>query len=161
MSLLNRLQTIEDKFNKKKQTPFRKLTLIQYEQKADVYLKRGKVKLTKSEKKKIRKEREYKNRIPKKYSVYIKSKWWTKRKNKYFQDNGRKCAICSSSEHIQLHHLKYGNFGEEKDVNLLALCRFHHLDFHEQYGCNTKTMYEDMTEYFMEQMDNEVSNKFG
>jgi hypothetical protein len=158
MSLLNRLQTIEDKFNKDlKNQIIRKnrQRKFSYERNADLYIKRRKVKLSKSERNKYKKEREYK-RIPKQYQVYIKSKWWTKRKNKYYQENGRKCAICNSSEHIQLHHLKYGNFGEEKDQDLLALCRFHHTDFHDKYSCNIKTMYSDMTEYFMDQMDNQV-----
>lgn len=73
-------------------------------------------------------------RIPKKYKVYIKSKFWEKRKNKYFREHGRYCDICKSSYQTSVHHLHYKNFGYEKDEDLVSLCWFHHEDFHKKFG---------------------------
>ena len=94
-------------------------------------------------------KRKYANRIPKKYKVYIKSKWWEKRKNLYFQSHEKKCAICSSSEHIQLHHMVYKNYGNEKDEHLVPLCREHHNLFHSQTGTHTN-MVKDTNDFIIE-----------
>lgn len=102
--------------------------------------------------KKKRKQRNYKNRIPKKYNVYIKSIWWEKRKNQYWQNHKKECYRCSSSNHIQLHHLKYENqtFGNEKDKTLIPMCQSCHNLFHSLFG-SKKDMIDDMllfeTEY--------------
>jgi len=73
-------------------------------------------------------------RIPKKYDVYIKSKWWTIRKNNYYRKFKKICRVCRSSKFIELHHIVYGNFGFEKDVDLMPLCKVCHKDFHDTYG---------------------------
>lgn len=78
--------------------------------------------------------RVYANRCPKRYETYIKSKWWTERKNKYYQAHGRKCAICDSVTHVDLHHIWYGNYGSEPNEQLIPFCRKHHLAFHKKYG---------------------------
>lgn len=78
-------------------------------------------------------KRKYK-RCPKKYDAYIKSHWWTKRKNKYYQNHGRRCEICGSAKFIVLHHMVYGEFGNEKDEHLMPLCKSHHEGYHIEYG---------------------------
>lgn len=93
-----------------------------------------------SHKIKRRKERKHLNRFPKTYSIYIKSKWWEERKNRYFQNNPRKCAVCGSCNFVQLHHAVYANYGKEKDEHLFALCSFHHKKFHEHFGKPTRNM---------------------
>ncbi len=96
----------------------------------------------KNRKNKIRKQRKYNSRVPRKYNVYIKSVYWEKRKNKYWQNFQKKCAVCGSFSHVQLHHIKYGwtHFGKEPDTWLVPMCQFHHNDFHEQ-----QKMKSDMT----------------
>lgn len=99
-------------------------------------------------KKKVRKEREYNKRIPRKYSVYIKSKFWVIRRNRYFQDFGRKCLLCNSSKFVQVHHQEYDNnyYGSEKDEMLIGLCRDCHEQFHSIYGTKKK-MYNEFDEF--------------
>lgn len=133
MGLLERLQTIEDKFNGIK-----------------------KPKLFKGKKKKKVSVRGYSKRPPRVYKLYIKSIWWTRRKNDYYQNHKKRCALCSSCEHVQLHHLKYGNFGFEKDEDLIPLCKQHHEEFHIEFGCNPKTMMKDMKDFFMDYMDKQI-----
>lgn len=103
--------------------------------------------IKKKKNKKPRKERKY-ARVPKKYNVYIKSKWWKKRRNKYFQDFGKKCLICGSSKYVVLHHLEYNHtvFGNEPDTMLVQLCNPHHEEFHAIYGVKHK-MYADFDEF--------------
>lgn len=87
----------------------------------------------KKKKNKKRKLRQYKNRIPKKYSVYIKSKYWTKRKNEYFQKHGKQCCVCGSFKYVCLHHAKYNNgqFGFEPDDYMFPFCKDCHENFHK------------------------------
>ncbi len=84
--------------------------------------------------------RKYMGRVPRSYKVYIQSKHWEQRKKKYYKKFGRKCEVCYSVNHIQLHHKYYGNYGEESDEHLVALCMFHHSQLHEGLGIVTKDM---------------------
>lgn len=93
--------------------------------------------------------RTYANRIPRRYEVYIKSKWWTERKNKYYQAHGRKCAVCNSSSYMNLHHIWYGGYGNEPDEQLIAFCHYHHEEFHKIYGTGTSD-FRDQTSEFLE-----------
>jgi len=83
--------------------------------------------------KKKRKQRTYKNRTPRKYSVYIKSVHWERRKNNYWKKYQKKCCVCGSCKHVQLHHGKYdwNKFGIEPDSWMFPMCQYHHNDFHE------------------------------
>lgn len=127
MGLLERLQTIENKFNTSsgvKYNYYTKRWNKKYPVAKDFSIK----------KKKKRLARKYKNRIPKQYNIYIKSEWWEKRKNKYYQKHSKKCALCDSKKYITLHHLIYKDYGNELDENLVALCSEHHKLFHQMYG---------------------------
>lgn len=96
--------------------------------------------------KKKKKQRKHK-RIPKQYKVYIKSKWWTRRKNQYYRQNRKICAACSSKFYVSLHHMIYGDYGNELDENLVALCKWCHEEFHSIYGVK-KNMKQE-TQYFI------------
>jgi hypothetical protein len=74
------------------------------------------------------------SRVPRQYKVYIKSKYWERRKNRYYQKYGRRCAVCKSTKFIDLHHIVYGGYGNEPDQNLIPLCKDHHTAFHAQHG---------------------------
>lgn len=104
-----------------------------------------------------RKQREYHNRIPKKYATYIKSIWWTKRKNKYYQEHKRQCVICGSSSYCDLHHIVYRNneFGSERDEDLTCLCRNCHEDYHLQFGVSGN-MQESFAEYCASRVNNPI-----
>lgn len=98
--------------------------------------------------------RKYENRVPKQYKVYIKSIWWTRRKNRYYRDNGKRCEICKSARFIDLHHKVYKNYGFEKDSDLIPLCRDHHEGFHVEYGVKGN-MRAQTDEYVMSALFNE------
>ncbi len=88
--------------------------------------------------KKPRKERNPRSRKPRvvRYKTYIKSSAWTARKNKYWNEFGRKCARCGGYEFLCLHHMYYDNktFGNEPNKYLVGLCRVCHDLFHKTYG---------------------------
>lgn len=94
--------------------------------------------INKKERKRIRKERKClarangAKRIT--YAKYMNSKLWDSVKNRYFQRNARKCAVCESSKHIHLHHMVYGKWGEEPDDHLIPLCKVHHDGYHAAHG---------------------------
>ena len=68
------------------------------------------------------------------YENFINSPLWEQVKNGYYQRNPRRCAACDTYQHINLHHMVYGNFGEEKDEELVALCSPHHKQYHTENG---------------------------
>ena len=111
--------------------------------------------LNKDLKRKLRKERKY-PRVPKQYATYIKSKHWRKRRNQYWQNHPRKCCICSSSDHITLHHAVYGRYGREKDKNLFPFCWGHHQEFHEWCSKIKGNMLKE-TEDFIEMKEREIA----
>lgn len=63
----------------------------------------------------------------------------------FYRKFGKSCSICKSSS-VQLHHIKYGNFGHERDEDLVALCANHHAGFHSKYGVKGQ-MTEETHEY--------------
>lgn len=70
------------------------------------------------------------------YYEYIGSPYWKVRKLRYYHFNGRACAVCDTTENVQLHHLCYKPklYGREPDTDLVALCSYHHNLFHETHG---------------------------
>lgn len=94
---------------------------------------------------KLKNRERYKTQAPKKYADYIISKYWTERRNQYWQTHPRECAACGSKQYIHLHHMVYGKFGHEPDEWLVALCGHHHDSYHAKYGVQgnmTKTTQE-------------------
>ncbi len=84
------------------------------------------------------------------YTNYINSDKWREIKNRYYQKFPRKCAACLSSKKIHLHHMVYGNFGDEKDEDLIPLCEPHHADYHRANG--TQRNMKRTTLAFIEQI---------
>lgn len=85
-----------------------------------------------------------------KYNEYIKSREWAERRNRFYQTFGRKCKICGSTTFIELHHMVYTAFdGTEPDWNLVALCKSHHMEYHEEYGSSGNM--RETTIFFIEQ----------
>jgi hypothetical protein len=109
-------------------------------------------------KKITKKNRQYK-RCPKRYEVYLRSHWWEERKNKYYQKNGRKCAICGQTEYIHLHHIYYGDYGNEPDEQLVAFCKYHHDLFHKRYGTGTNDFRLQTSEFIIDEHELIEMNK--
>lgn len=87
-------------------------------------------------------------KTPQRYTDYMKSDSWTNRRKRYWKTHKKVCSICNTSYRIELHHLVYGERGNEKDKHLVAVCRNHHLDFHEKYG-SSGNMTKDWQEYLI------------
>lgn len=68
------------------------------------------------------------------YPSYIKSKAWLARRIRFYDAFGRSCAVCGDSNNTSVHHLSYLHLGDEKDNELMVLCRFHHRDYHFHNG---------------------------
>ncbi len=75
------------------------------------------------------------------YRAYIQSGYWEARKELYFERNPKKCAVCDSS-YVDLHHMFYGDYGQETDADLIPLCRRDHEALHLEIGGARKDMRE-------------------
>jgi hypothetical protein len=82
------------------------------------------------------------------YRAYIASRHWTTRKEAYYATRPRECAICESPR-VDLNHKYYGNYGFEKDEDLVPLCRVHHEALHREIGVHKDMRYatEDYIEW--------------
>ena len=80
------------------------------------------------------------DRVPKQYKVYIKSQHWQNRKNRYYQANGRRCAVCNSASSTYITR----SMATTAASGMKTWChsaRSHHEAFHQRYGVrgNMKT----------------------
>ncbi len=87
------------------------------------------------------------------YENFINSSEWTAIKNRYWSTHQRACAVCSTSKYIHLHHMFYGRFGQEKDEDLIPLCREHHDEYHAKNGTQ-----RNMKRRTMEYIQSKVAN---
>lgn len=79
---------------------------------------------------------------------YYASPAWAQRKAAYFARFHRRCEACGSTDRIDLHHADYTNVGDERDADLVALCRGCHAECHHlqaEFGWNV----EDTTRRFL------------
>lgn len=65
------------------------------------------------------------------YKKYLQSQHWNNVKNNYYVHNPKECYICGSPEYINLHHKTYKRLGEEREGDLISLCKDHHKECHE------------------------------
>jgi len=108
-------------------------------------------KLLKTKKTRRGKKTKNKRKIPKmSYKLYMGSAYWKKRKLLYWNKFGKKCAICQKKEGVTLHHKRYDvKYGEEPDDSLVALCPFHHHEFHLNHQLKSN-MVKDTDKYVEE-----------
>ena len=93
------------------------------------------------------------------YKLYIKSKFWTERKNQFYQKFLKMCVRCGSKKYIALHHKKYDKslFGKEPDDHLAPMCGCCHQLFHKTYGTNPDMMVE--TDLFVNELNHLSTTK--
>jgi hypothetical protein len=84
------------------------------------------------------------------YRDYIVSNLWEIRKFKYYERHAKACKICGATKNVQLNHIKYGNYGNEIDRDLVPLCGDHHQELHDTIGVRKNMHYQ--TEHFLEKM---------
>src|SRR5829696_890079 len=54
-------------------------------------------------------------KVPKKYAQYIISLHWEAVKRSYYRRHRKACAVCDITKTVDLHHMIYGQWGQEKD----------------------------------------------
>lgn len=96
-------------------------------------------KILKHKKTRRGKRKKHKRKIPNmSYKMYMGSAYWKKRKLLFWQKFGKTCSICQRKEGVTLHHKRYDvKYGDEPDDSLVALCPFHHHEFHENHDLKT------------------------
>ena len=72
------------------------------------------------------------------YFSYIHSELWRSRASAYKLRIGYRCEHCKAMARLEIHHLSYANLGNEKDDDLIALCKSCHKEIHAQKQENKK-----------------------
>ena len=65
-----------------------------------------------------------------------------------------KCVLCDSTRNIIIHHRNYENVGNEKDTDLIVLCKRCHTLFHTRTGTRKPKISTDTFEYL--ESDNDI-----
>lgn len=65
------------------------------------------------------------------YEEYIRSPAWQIKREGALVRAGRKCQLCCSRKHLEVHHNNYANLGNEKDEDLFVMCELCHDVFHK------------------------------
>ena len=84
------------------------------------------------------------------YKDYMGSSLWELRKIRYYERFAKVCKICGAVKNVQLNHIKYGNYGNELDRDLVPLCGDHHQALHDKIGVRGNMHYQ--TEHFIQDM---------
>ena len=57
------------------------------------------------------------------YRKYINSATWDRRRKRAIEDANNRCQLCGTADRVQVHHLSYDNLGNERQEDLLVVCR--------------------------------------
>jgi len=68
------------------------------------------------------------------YHDYLQSADWAKRRQWVLEFWDHRCALCFSTEKLEVHHRTYQRLGQEKLTDLIVLCDACHEQFHEKLG---------------------------
>lgn len=88
------------------------------------------------------------------YFEYIRSEAWYERRAKHLKKHGSICKACGSPHNIQVHHMEYGNWGNEPDYALVTLCGTCHKDFHSKH--DTRHNMIKATELYIKHKQNTI-----
>jgi hypothetical protein len=56
------------------------------------------------------------------YQDYLRSPEWAATRAEAIERGGGKCAVCSSTDELQVHHNTYDRLGYEDPTDLVVLC---------------------------------------
>lgn len=83
-------------------------------------------------KKRPKKKRRKQKAIPaSRYYAYIASEAWKKKRAWAIKEHGGRCAVCGTSNRLQVHHKHYRTLGHEGKEDLEVLCFGCHSHEHE------------------------------
>ena len=76
-----------------------------------------------------------------KYTDYLKSPEWKKIRNSVLERDNFRCAVCGSTDGLNIHHITYENiFNEQENLSdLVTLCRKCHETIHSPHR---RTVYQ-------------------
>jgi len=66
------------------------------------------------------------------YKEYLKTEHWQEVRKAALKKAGYKCALCGSTEHLNVHHRTYENRGDEDIKDVIVLCQNCHAKFHDK-----------------------------
>jgi hypothetical protein len=66
------------------------------------------------------------------YRDYLKTAHWRDVRNRALDRAARRCQLCNSPDHLEVHHRTYERRGCERDDDLTVLCARCHSKFHEE-----------------------------
>lgn len=77
-----------------------------------------------------------------KYEKYLSSKKWKEIREKIAKNKNYTCEKCQKKIYkgFHIHHLNYNNLGNEKDSDLIFLCKNCHEKIHNRENKNNKTL---------------------
>lgn len=87
------------------------------------------------------------------YRDYIAGPLWAKRKEEYYSRHAKACYICGDTRGVELNHKKYGNYGHERDSDLVPLCRTHHQIITDRHKTRKNMRYQH--DYMIEELKEE------
>lgn len=64
------------------------------------------------------------------HTLYLNSPQWKSKREKILERDQYKCRLCNKTGEIQVHHMTYGNLGNESDLELLSVCKECHSIIH-------------------------------
>lgn len=65
------------------------------------------------------------------YEAYLRSPAWQAKRAGALDAAGRRCQVCNTDRHLDVHHRTYERFGDEDPGDLTVLCRQCHELFHD------------------------------
>jgi len=68
------------------------------------------------------------------YKEYLETKHWEITRKRILEKANYKCQLCSSKKNLNVHHNTYKNRGQEKDEDLIVLCKKCHTKFHDKHN---------------------------
>jgi DNA-directed RNA polymerase subunit RPC12/RpoP len=65
------------------------------------------------------------------YQSYLNTDHWKEIRERILEQRGYECENCGSKDNLQVHHLTYANIWNEKDEDLMLLCKHCHHEIHK------------------------------
>jgi len=87
------------------------------------------------------------------YRDYIKSPAWERRKEEYYSRHAKACFVCGDTNRVELNHKRYGNYGYERDTDLVPLCRMHHQIITDRFKTQKNMRYQH--DYMIDELKRE------
>jgi len=66
------------------------------------------------------------------YLLYLQSPEWVTKRDQCLDRYDRRCAFCYSDRDVQCHHRTYARLYQERENDLIALCKTCHSKFHDK-----------------------------